>query len=100
MKILHGNLDCFDSAASTGLVKFNGLPTTDQGAVTAIIPGASNATDFSVDPTDTLIYLTIGANVQKWRFDGVSAWTNLYNISAGGGTTRHMTVEYSGVNAG
>jgi hypothetical protein len=99
--IFNGNLYALASASgANGLMKFNGLPTTDQGIVPNMLSGFNsvNTTDFSVDPTDTLIYLTVGATVQKWQFDGLTTWTNAYALTVPGGTARYMTVNYSGAN--
>jgi hypothetical protein len=97
--IFNGNLYALASASgANGLIKFNGLPTTDQGAVSTLLPGfnSTTTTDFAVDPTDTLIYLTAGATVQKWQFAG-SSWANVYNLTAGlTEQVRYLTVDFSG----
>jgi hypothetical protein len=98
--IFNGNLYTLASSAASGLVKFNGLPTTDQGTVANLLPGFSSTTttDFAVDPTDTLIYLTVGSTVQKWQFDG-TAWANSYNLVNGlTEQARYLTVDFSGAS--
>jgi len=96
--IFNGNLYTLASADPyNGLLRFNGLPTTDQGLVPNMLPFNSiTMTDFSVDPTDTLIYLTSGNTIQKFQFDGSSAWTNAYALSVP--NARYLTVDYSGAN--
>lgn len=95
--IFNGNLYSLNSSGAGALVKFDGLPTTNIGTATNLLPGFNSisTTDFSVDPTSTIIYLTVGGNVQKWQFDGTS-WTNAYSLSLGTGTLRYLTVDYSG----
>jgi hypothetical protein len=97
--IFNGNLYTLASASSfNGLLKFNGLPTTDQGIVPNILPGFNSVstTDFAVDPTDTLIYLTVGSSIQKWQFDG-SAWANSYDLTSGfTEQVRYITADFSG----
>jgi hypothetical protein len=95
--IFNGDLYCLSSTSgNAALVRFNGLPTTDAGSVTNLLPGfaSANTTDFSVGPTGTLVYLTAGNSVQKWQFDG-AMWTNAYNLSLGV-LARYLTVDYSG----
>lgn len=98
--IFNGDLYCLGSATSAnGLIKFTGLPTTDQGAVANMLPGFNsvNTTDFSVDPTGTLIYLTVSSSIQKWQFDG-STWTNNAYALTLASTARYLTVDYSGAS--
>src|SRR5262249_8361109 len=97
--IFNGNLYTLASASgANGLIKFTGLPTTSQ-TVANILSGFSSVTttDLAVDPTDTLIYVTAGATVQKWQFDGSSTWTNAYSLSNGFiEQARYLTVDFSG----
>jgi hypothetical protein len=97
--IFNGNLYTLASASgANGLVKFNGLPTTDQGTVANILSGFSSVTttDFAVDPTDSTIYVTTGSAVQKWQFDGFS-WTLSYTLSSGfSEQVRYLTADFSG----
>lgn len=97
--IFNGNLYGLASASgANGLMKFNGLPVTDQGTPQNILSGFSSTTttDFSVDPTDQLIYVTTSATVQRWQYDGSLAFTNAYAITLPG-PARYLTVDYSGV---
>ncbi len=99
--IFNGNLYTLASADDyNGLLKFTGLPTTDQGTVPNILPGfnSTTTTDFAVDPTDTLVYLTVGSSVQKWQYDSSAlTWTNAYVLSSGfTEQARYLTVDFSG----
>jgi hypothetical protein len=97
--IFNGNLYTLASSTMNGLLKFTGLPRTDQGIVPNILTGfnSTTTTDFAVDPTDTLIYLTVGTTVQKWQWDGSSLWTNAYALSTGGTEqARYLTADFSG----
>src|SRR5262249_21759239 len=80
--IFNGNLYTLASSTSNGLVKFDGLPTTGQTDPSNMLSGfaSTTTTDFAVDPTNTLIYLTAGSTVQKWTFDGAN-WANAYNLT-------------------
>jgi hypothetical protein len=95
--IFNGNLYCLGSSTSNGLVQLTGLPTTDQGAVGNILTGFNsvNTTDFSVDSTGNLVYLTVASTVQRWSFGG--SWANDYalGLPAAG---RYLTVDYSGAS--
>jgi len=97
--IFNGNLYTLASASgANGLLKFTGLPTTDQGAVPNILSGFSSTvtTDFAVDPTDTIIYVTVGSSIQKWQFDG-SIWTLSYTLSSGfTDQARYLAADFSG----
>ena len=96
--IFNGDLYCLGSqTGANGLIKMTGLPTTDQGAVGNILTGFNNnnTTDFSVDSTGNLVYLTVGSTVQRWSFGG--SWANDYALTlpAAG---RYLTVDYSGAS--
>jgi hypothetical protein len=96
--IFNGNLYTLASADPyNGLLKFNGLPMTVGSDVPNMLPYNSiTMTDFAVDPTDTLIYLTSGNSVQKFQFDG-STWTNAYALTSGFTEgTRYLTANFSG----
>ena len=96
--IFNGDLFCLASAGANGLIKFTGLPTADVGTVTNYLPGFSSivTTDFSVDPTGMLIYLTVGSSVQKWQSDGTT-FTHAYSLTLGV-AARYLTVDYSGAS--
>jgi len=97
--IFNGNLYTLASSTFNGLLKFTGLPTTDQGIVPNMLSGFSSitTTDFAVDPTDTMIYLTVGSSVQRWQFDGSTTWTNAYALTSGfGDGARYLTADFSG----
>ena len=96
--IFNGDLYCLGSqTGANGLIKLTGLPTTDQGAVGNMLTGFNNinTTDFSVDSTGNLVYLTVGSTVQRWSFGG--SWANDYTLTlpAAG---RYLTVDYSGAS--
>ncbi len=98
--IFNGNLYCLSSTSgNAALVKFNGLPTAPT-AGSNILSGftASNTTDFSLNPTDDLIYLSVSSTIQKWQYDTNNlTWTNAYALSFGA-LARYLTVDYSGPN--
>jgi hypothetical protein len=94
--IFNGNLYCLSSAtAANGLVKFTGLPTTDQGTVANILTGFNfvNTTDFAVDSTGNLVYVTVNSTIQRWSFSG--SWANDYALTLPA-IGRYLTVDYSG----
>jgi hypothetical protein len=99
--IFNGNLYALASQTTyNGLLRFNGLPTTDQGVVPNILSGFNSVTttDFAVDPTDTFVYLTVGAAVSKWQYDAsTTGYTNVYALT--GGLTeqaRYLTADFGG----
>ena len=97
--IFNGNLYALASASgANGLVKYNGLPVTNQGLPLNILSGfnSTTTTDFSVDPTDQLIYVTSSATIIRWQYDGsISGYTNAYSTTLPG-PARYLAVDYGG----
>ncbi len=91
--IFNGNLYTVSGSGSgTGILKWNGRPTTATAATTLFVP-ASVPSDIAVDSTGTNIYVGTSAGVAKWQFDG-STWTLVYTL--GTGSVRYVAVDFSG----
>ena len=91
--IFNGNLYTVSgSGTGTGILKWNGRPTTATAATTLFVP-ASVPSDIAVDSTGTNIYAGTSSGVTKWQFDGTT-WTLVYTLSTG--AVRYIAVDFSG----